>query len=297
MWPMRAWLAVWGLVLLGGLSGAGSARVGEGPATDLTSALPRMVGKSREQLQGADATLLEFLIAPDRQGMDYDFAPFRLWDVWERPGPDGQRQYLVLHGAPTRIIPGQSWLRLSLLETNGRVLWSFRVPMGWRLVIGEVTLTRDVALGGWRLAVDYARVDHGGPDIGRVVLVLAGDELLTVRVENASGHATRNIYEAPNAILGPEPSGGVASWRALLDSDRPERQLAALVYLAGFHLRGERFGGGMPALLEHPGDVDTVRLLRADKEVRQRIEALKQSPHPWVREEAELAAKPMPDGW
>lgn len=250
---------------------------------ELAAALPKMVGKSSEELERDFADVLSKL-DEDQRG------PLRpsLRHVWHFTNPDKEDRYLLFSGRKLIIIPGDSSATVRLFSATGKRLGSWDFSTGWRMDIRSAEFGSNKLLDAPVIMITSEPMRGAGQFV-RQILSFHEDGLHLVRIEDQQGKLVRNHYLSPNFTLGPDVSGRTKeAWSADLTADSHVRRLAALTYLAGIHMDPERPREGVYS--ESIEDAKVAREVRGDKVVKEAIEGYRKAESTWLKEAAEFAA-------
>lgn len=257
------------MILVAGLLGGCGRSVAERSAAD---ELPKMVGKSAEQLAKDHSAMLKSLTANDGH-----FGPFPgpvPWHVWKFNTPEAR--YVVFSGQHIFMIPGGSSASILLLSAGGAEISSWNFSTGWRIDIQSASMSFDDKLQARVITIYTAPVSNGG-DVAKQYFALVDDKLYFIRMEDSKGTLIRNDYLRP--FGGELPAKDLAGWTALLESPKLPLRLAALTYLSGKYIA-------------HMKDPELARAFRSADLTKKLIADYRKSNNTWLKEAADLAAIP-----
>ena len=244
--------------------------------------LPRMVGKSAEQLAKEYGARLKSLTKATNENY---FVPVP-WHVWKFNTPE--TRYVVFSGQHIFVTPGTSSASILLVSTSGAEIGSWSFSTGWRIDIQSASISFDDKLQAQLITVSTAPVINGR-DVAKQYFALVDDKLYFIRLEDSKGKLIRNHYLSPNHTLGGDlPAKDVAGWSALLESRKLPLRLAALTYLSGTHMNPDR--PRMDVVSESVEDAELGRTFRMAASTKKYIEEYQKSDNAWLKEAADLAA-------
>ena len=255
-----------------------------GFADGVADELPKMVGKSAEQLAKEHGGTLKSL---SKATNETRFGPVP-WHVWKFNRPEVR--YAVFSGQHIFTIPGTSSASIVLVSATGAEIGSWSFSTGWRIDIQSARISFDDKLQAQVITVSTAPVINGR-DVAKQCFALVDDKLYFVRMEDRKGKLIRNDYLSPNHTLGGDlPAKDMAGWSALLESRKLPLRLAALTYLSGTHMNPDRRRTDVAS--ESVEDAKVARAFRDADSTKKRIADYRQSEYGWLKEAADLAARP-----
>ena len=204
---------------------------------------------------------------------------------------EGKSRYVLIEESPLETIPGDSRLRISLFDLDGRLIDSSQFGAGWRISLSEIRFMKVKDVEGEVLEVrSYRHIN--GADVAKQYYALLGDTMTLIRLEDSSGALFQNTYRAPNHTIGHTQTGRpAADWeRALVSNDTAE-VLATLIWLGGHHLDPSEGDGSY--VYEDLSEARLAKEVRQRSAVKAAVNALRNSDNPWVREAASAAAEMM----
>lgn len=233
----------------------------------------------------ADMSDLARMIGEVPKGEMSQPVPWRVWKLKSKGSP----RYVVLLVESEMIIPGGSTARVVLLDAGGAKInaWSFQ--LGWRSLLSAASTEYSSQVGGDVIVIKMARLVNGR-NIAKEYFAISHDQLRFIRMEDDYGTAVQNEYIYPNYEIGVVPdANGVDDWLKLLESTDRADVLSALMFLGGRHLaEPER---RLPPDPKESKYAELFQQLAGDPRILAKVERLRQSDNPWVREAAEMAAR------
>lgn len=188
---------------------------------------------------------------------------------------NGEKRYILVEEAPLRMIPGNSWLRVHVFDTAGRLLNEQEFNAGYRLSLSSIQIRRIEAINSEGLIAQGLPV-FGGHFLSQYY-VLSGNQTALVYLEFDGQHDT-NDYQNSRMTIGPQIQHSVDEWEKALHSDDDVEVLTALLWLGGHHWEGE------PAPYdEDKGEAEKVSVLLSREQVRKRLFELSQSENFWIK--------------
>lgn len=204
---------------------------------------------------------------------------------------EGKSRYVLVEESPLVSIPGDSRLRISLFDLDGRLIDSAEFGAGWRISVSEIRFIKAKDIEGEVLEVrSYRHIN--GADVVKQYYALLEDTMTLIRLEDSSGALFQNTYRTPNHTIGQTKTGRpAADWeRALVSNDTAE-VLAALTWLGGHHLDPSEADGSY--VYEDLSEARLAKEVRQRPAVKAAVNALRNSNNAWVREAASSAAEMM----
>jgi hypothetical protein len=262
-----------------------------GFADGVADELPKMVGKSAEQLAKEHGATLKSLTKATNEN------PFAAtpWHVWKFSTAKNEARYAVFSGQPIFMIPGTSSASIHLVSPSGADIGSWSFSTGWRIDIKSAGMSFDDKLQAQVVTVSTAPAINGR-DVAKQYFALVDDKLYFIRMEDSKGRLIRNYYLSPNHTLGGRlPAKTVADWSALLESPKLPLRLAALTYLSGTHMNPD--SPRERVFSETVEDAELARAFRMAEPTKKRIENYRQSDNSWLKEAADLAATPADESY
>ena len=221
---------------------------------------------------------------------EFSFFAREPWLICDIDRPDGARRRLLVSCQTAFMVASQGKLLVRTLTPEGRVDWGAVLPTGWRSFPSACSPERSPDLRTTLLNVASAASINGRSTRQYYTLTKHGLELVRCAEMSVAGKAIRNAYSQHQFRLGPEPhERTLEQWVMMLGSKRKRRLLVALTWLGGIHLAGKQPDHPQYESQEQAG---LVRRVRADPRVNKLIAQMRRSQDRWVREAAELAAKP-----
>ena len=240
------------------------------------------------QIDGPEKTQLLMAIGTLRGESENQFLRPRLFSRISTSM--SEERYVLVEESPLVMIPGDSRLRISVFDLDGKLLDSSEFGAGWRIMLFGIRFIY-VKEAGDVLEVESSP-NFNGADVGRQYYALVRDKMRLIRLEDSKGKLRVNTYSSPNHTIGfTEVGWSLIDWQqALITKDEAE-VLATLTWLGGLHLNVDE---PIPAHLhENLSDAHLVKHVRELPAVRRAVNAMKDSPNAWIREAARLAAKQM----
>jgi hypothetical protein len=187
----------------------------------------------------------------------------------------GEKRYILVEEAPLMMIPGNSWLRVHVFDTGGRLLNEQEFNAGLRISLNSIQVSRIPVIGLEGLVVhgEYVFVGHSV----RQYYVLSGNQIALVYLE-VGAMLDRNNYQNPHMTIGPEIQRSVDEWEKALHSADNAEVLTALLWLGGHHWEGES-----APYDEDKGEAEKVSVLLSREQVRKRLFELSQSENLWIK--------------
>ncbi len=237
---------------------------------------------------------------PDRKGA---WGPFYPW--WVDRFGSGKAEWMVLEAYPGYNVPDVSGVRVHIFDPSWKRVVKQTFPTGYRFFLREAKVSSDNPL---RQDLLVTVTDSAGPFIAiegepkrpafeqgmyqRQYYALVGDRLAMVRLEDDEGRIARNNYRWSAPSKGPPVTKRTAlQWLHCLRSPMPAEQLAALVWLSGYHLSSKepRYKN---VNQESVSDSRRFEAVRDSLQTRKAVARLTHSKNRWVREYALLALHP-----
>jgi hypothetical protein len=171
---------------------------------------PLDVYRGKELAKLNDAQVKELLaiiknLIPEREYRDwFDFHPWHLWDF-----PNQGRPALVLFEVDnTGLYPGSTGIRINVFEKTRTPRSEVEFWTGHRCYLQAVSLQKQ-ANGQDPLIVLETGLGPGpGPNVHKQLYAHIGNRFDLVRLENADGKATRNLYYVNHFACGPLAPNG-----------------------------------------------------------------------------------------
>jgi hypothetical protein len=197
------------------------------------------------------------------------------WHLWHSTDAEGNSRYILFEGRDLFIIPGDSYAKVYLLETNGTILEESGFKTGYRINLEGALLRNDKSLGIEVIEV-LTHASINGLDIRKRYYGIIGNRIALLRLEDSNGHLVVNgDCDGP-----PVPKRDASEWATILKSSDPAVVLEALHWLSGDHALDS---SGVCRNHESMS-----RAIEAQPGVQASIQALTASQHPWVREAAAI---------
>ncbi len=205
------------------------------------------------------------------------FAPIgsgesRAWKPWVLLG-SGSRSWMALHVGelPSGYDGTDLHVRLAALDGEGylRGVDDWKVGMGVAAVSARSRF-RTEAEG---FVIEVVVLD--GSEASTLIFGRSEDGTELVRVEDSQGRLLPKVLRKGDWRFRPPDRG--PAWLRRIEDERPLESLPVLLWL-GLRFEGTRPGSSATALVR--------------KEVVDRLETLRTSPNPWIREAAALALRP-----
>jgi hypothetical protein len=251
-------------------------------------------GKELSKLEDHDAKdLLQTItkIVPNRTYQaHFDYRPWYLWEVRNK---SGQPLFILFEVDNTGPHPGTTPIRITELNQTGKVAGETTILTGHRCYLRRVNLETTLLDGEYPIITIGTGPGPGpGPNIYTQYYAKIERNYHLIRLEDYSGHATRNGYYVRHFQSGTAlPKQDQSQWESDLFTNERARILRALLWLGGTHYDLKE-GDKLDGQAEIREDVLLVRKVRANKKVIGRLKQLIESDDRWIREAAKLAASP-----
>lgn len=186
-----------------------------------------------------------------------------------------EQRYILVEESPLVMIPDDSWLRVHIFDTEGRLLNEQKFNAGYRVVLNSIQVRGIELLSSQALVVQGENV-LGGHSL-RQYYVLSGNQIVLVYLEMDGMHQSNN-YNHSNLTVGPQLQRSVDEWEKALHSANDAEVLTALLWLGGYHWDGQ------PAPYDKDkGEAEKVSILSSREQVRKRLFELSQSKNLWIK--------------
>jgi len=168
----------------------------------------------------------------------------------------GEKRYILVEEAPLMMIPGNSWLRVHVFDTAGRLLNEQEFNAGYRISLSSIQIRRIEAINSEGLIAQGLSV-FGGHFLSQYY-VLSGNQIALVYLET-DGLFDRNQH----MTIGPQIQRSVDEWEQALHSEHDTEVLTALLWLGSEEEEGS--------------------ILSSREQVRKRLFELSQSKNFWIK--------------
>jgi hypothetical protein len=243
--------------------------------------LAKLDNRQREEL----AQLLESILAKSKK-QSFGFGPYCL----ARIASQGNARLVLVECQPLMIIPGLSEARVSVFDTEGRLLNSVEFQTGWRITIEGARILQTSPLHVPLVEI-LSRNVINGRDVARQFYGLVDDDVVLVRLENSEGEIVPNEYDSSNQTIGPTASDrSLSDWENSLMSDNPVDVLRTLVWLGSRHWELEERPSSTKELTPE-ADARNVNNVRSIERIQNKLKVLIGSDNQWIREAAEFASR------
>jgi hypothetical protein len=211
------------------------------------------------------------------------FGGLEPWYLW-RYQRDSEQCLILFQANSSFPHPGSTRITVHFLKSDGTHIATSEFHVGWRSRLLDAVICPHELLDTEAISIQ-TRQTLGGYD-SRQYFAVGDDRLILVRIENLAGELIANRY-SPTPGFGPAPPDRSAqAWEELLMSGKSCDILDALGWLGADHSVWKN---------DHYETTALVTSLRAKLSVRQRITALTESDHPWIRQAAVEAKKQLKD--
>lgn len=201
----------------------------------------------------------------------------------------GQFNYILIGESPLLTIPGNSGLRIQLFNPEGKRLNSISFDSGWRIDLTDIEIKYSPEIEREIIVVGSEPVINGR-DVAKQYYALIDEEILLIRLEDSKGQPIRNVYGAPNYIIGLNKTGRSAEeWQKALESNDTAEVLAALSWLNGTHWNPQQ--NQTEKFYESINEAKLVEKVRSDNNTKERINTLSQSKNLWFKDAVNLSIK------
>jgi hypothetical protein len=226
---------------------------------------------------------------------------------WVAEYPTGKTRWILVQAYEGWNVPDVSFVKLQRFDAEWKYLGEIDFPTGYRLQLTDIKLLKAPKLpvdvievkvrssGPFRLREGEKEVREEDVAKLRELYCVFDDRIALVRLEDKDGDLLRNPYRAAIPFIGPAvPKRTVEQWQQLLHSKQAGEVLEALVWLSGSHLPSNqpRERGVSRESVEDAKRFEEVRDAAGTKK---RLEELRKSDNPWIRQAAELASTPIKD--
>jgi len=168
----------------------------------------------------------------------------------------GEKRYILVEEAPLMMIPGNSWLRVHVFDTAGRLLNEQEFNAGYRISLSSIQIRRIEAINSEGLIAQGLSV-FGGHFLSQYY-VLSGNQIALVYLET-DGLFDRNQH----MTIGPQIQRSADEWEQALHSEHDTEVLTALLWLGSEEEEGS--------------------ILSSREQVRKRLFELSQSKNLWIK--------------
>ena len=168
----------------------------------------------------------------------------------------GEKRYILVEEAPLMMIPGNSWLRVHVFDTAGRLLNEQEFNAGYRISLSSIQIRRIEAINSEGLIAQGLSV-FGGHLLSQYY-VLSGNQIALVYLET-DGLFDRNQH----MTIGPQIQRSADEWEQALHSEHDTEVLTALLWLGSEEEEGS--------------------ILSSREQVRKRLFELSQSKNFWIK--------------
>lgn len=199
----------------------------------------------------------------------------------------GRENYLLIGESPLFSIPGNSGLWIKVFDTDGKLLNSMSFDTGWRIELKDIKVKYSKEIQREIIEVGSEPVINGR-DVAKQFYALIGKEILLIRLEDSKGNAIRNVYGAPNYIIGlNRTKRSTNEWQSKLESNDKAEILSALSWLNGIHWNPAK--QQTENFYEDINEAKTVEEIRTREIVKEKINKMLQSENIWLKDAARLA--------
>jgi hypothetical protein len=204
---------------------------------------------------------------------------------------DEQRQikYILIGESPLITIPGKSGLRIQLFNLEGKLLKSMSFDSGWRIALTDIKVNYSPKIDREIIEVNSEPVINGR-DVVKQYYALIGEKIMLIRLEDSKGQPIRNVYGAPNCIIGLNITGrSEEEWKKTFESNDMAEILASLSWLNGIHWNPQQ--NQTENWYENINEAKLVEKVRSDENIKGRVKNLTKSKNSWLKDAATLAIK------
>ena len=171
----------------------------------------------------------------------------------------GEKRYILVEEAPLVIIPDNSWLRVHVFDTAGRVLNEQEFNAGYRVSLNSIQVRRIEAITSDGL-IARGQFVFGGQSVSQYY-VLWGNQIALVYLEIDGLFDTNR-----DMAIGPQIHRSVDEWKKALHSADDVEVLSALLSL---------------------GEAEKGSALWSGESVRKRLTELSESKNFWIKTAAD----------
>lgn len=201
----------------------------------------------------------------------------------------GELNYMLLGEKPLLIIPGDSGLRIQLFNLEGTLINSLSFASGWRIGLKDIKVNYSNKIKREVIEVSSEPVINGR-DVAKQFYALVGKEILLIRLEDSKGQIIRNVYGAPNYVIGLNKKGfSVDEWERMLETNDIAELLATLSWLNGVHWNPAK--QQTENWFEDINEATLAEKVRSREGVKEKIKKLAQSKNNWIKDSIQLAQK------
>jgi hypothetical protein len=264
------------------------------PPPPVRDTLEKFLGRDLRKLSQDEQHDLRAKLASDlielrltkEHSIPYDFKPWFIWKYEPAPGRSG---YILFHGRPANVVPGNSGAAVDFFDEDGVLINSTDFLTGWRITIDSALFHFDVSMNAYVIEVASGNYINGR-DIERQCYGVIDGRIALLRLEDSEGKVVGRHFRSSKFTIGPDvPLQTPEQWERVLISNRKADVLEALAWLAaGAHLH-------RVARDQDKESADLVEEVLQRPAVRVALEELVRSDHPWISEAAKMVLSPPRD--